>query len=124
MEFLGVETMFLERDTRLLLLQIPYYYFNALKYIYRNPVRANICIKPDLYTFSTFGELANQIQFKENDKFKNSYFFKHEVDFREWVLMPSPNESDLMIKKGLKRTEFYAGTSRGYSKFSLKNNLY
>ncbi len=58
------------------------YYFNVVRYIYQNPVRAGLCENCEDYTFSNF---------------ETGPFGK---EWRDWInLSISPNENELMRKK-------------------------
>ena len=88
------------------LIQNRSHYLNVLKYVYRNPVKANIVNRVESYRFSTlYAELKHSSLPFRLHSYVNVY------DYLEWF---NSNHTDLQnesIKKGLKKTVFnYSGT--------------
>jgi putative transposase len=80
------------------------YYWNAVKYIFRNPIRAGICSSVNEYKFSSFNFQCNEFDWKTidffNDKTKS---IKLDID---WLNEPFMNESEEFIRFGLRRKKF------------------
>ena len=78
------------------------YYWNVVKYIYRNPIKAGICKKVEDYQFSSLS--SNKSLFKMTD-----YFFDNSKPINlelEWLNHAFSREEDQAITKGLKKKEF------------------
>ncbi|MGI4993536.1 transposase [Halobacteriovorax sp. GFR7] len=72
------------------------YYFNAIKYLYQNPVRANICSRVEDYPYSTLHEKRYKIK-------TSSYLTSIDL---HWMNELYSKESVDRIRKGFKRTHF------------------
>lgn len=85
------------------------YYWNALKYVFRNPVRAGICEDVRGYSHSS---LNRSLDFK----WELSDFFldpTREVDLNlEWLNEPFQTEIEEAIGKSLRRREFAVSKGR------------
>jgi putative transposase len=86
------------------------YYDYALKYVYRNPVKATLCLRSEHYQFSTLSYILSDKQLPyllfpppgektliPNDKLN---------EFIDWLNIPFNTELDLSINHGLKNTQF------------------
>jgi hypothetical protein len=80
------------------------YYWNALKYIFRNPIRAGICNSVQEYKFSSLNIQNNDFSWKIvnffDDKIKSI-----ELDI-DWLNDPFLNEIEGFLRLGLRRKEF------------------
>lgn len=72
------------------------YYFNAIKYLYQNPVRAGICDRVEQYPYSTY-------HWKRHNLSVSSYSKKFDLG---WLNTIYSEESQSRIKKGFKRIVF------------------
>lgn len=81
------------------------YYFNAYKYVLRNPVKAKICKRVEEYRFSTlhgqFGFSFLLIPVVGNDEFDSNT-----EKFLAWVNTAPMEEETESIRKALRRREF------------------
>jgi len=87
------------------------YFGHALKYVYRNPVKANLCQRVEEYPYSTaFGLLGNgHLPFPIFQTRVGMEIALPSVDIHgqlDWLNRPFPAEEEKMIKKGLKRNTF------------------
>ncbi len=86
-----------------------YYYINVLKYVFRNPVSANIVKKVGNYKFST---IDNYLSGNANDYIiTSSHIFdqqgrRYVDDFDKWFNFAFSNEDYELMKKGVKKTNF------------------
>ena len=80
------------------------YYWNALKYVCLNPVKAGICRRAEQYRYSSLSTSFNGKPWYLTD------FFDTEKDLIEldldWVNQAQSDELDIAIKKGLNKREF------------------
>jgi putative transposase len=87
------------------------YYGHAFKYVYQNPVRARLCAKVEDYPFSTLHGLLGhaRLPFPISCP-RPEYFFAipgvEPSDFLGWLNKPFPKETELLIKKGLRKKVF------------------
>lgn len=72
------------------------YYFNAIKYVYQNPIRANICNLVELYPYSTFYSDRHGLKVE-------SYLDSLDLS---WLNDCYSLESLTRIRKGLKKPYF------------------
>lgn len=87
------------------------YYYNVLKYVYANPIKAKLVEKVENYNFST---LSNSNQIKTSRP-KNGIDCDIPYDnLYSWVNSDFENELFLGIKKGLKKTVFKPIKKRHY----------
>ena len=86
------------------------YYWHALKYIYRNPVRAGMCERVEDYKFSSLNRSAWGFDWRLTD-----YFFDRaktiELD-RDWLNQSYPGEQEMAVQKALRRREFKPPTDK------------
>lgn len=80
------------------------YYWNCLKYLFRNPIRAGICTDVGIYKFSSLNRPTNLLEWRVTDLFENPGR-KIELDLN-WLNEPFGVESEIAIRKGLRRREF------------------
>ncbi len=93
------------------LIDNPIYFMHAFKYVYRNPVKANLCAQAQLYPFSTLQfALGTQIT-----SFPIWYAFQQkqwigipntDPELLEWINTPFISEHEKAIQLSLKRTRF------------------
>ncbi len=97
------------------------YYYHALKYVYRNPVRAGLCEKVEDYSYSTFsGAIGNNIlhfplvftRASMESRFPGS----EPSSWVEWLNRPFLSESEKWIRMGLKRAVFLPPLNHGTRK--------
>lgn len=80
------------------------YYWNALKYIFRNPVRAGICENVSAYRFSSLNTKAKNFQWRLTDIFMDKS--KLIILDDDWLNEPYLNEIESEIRMALRRKEF------------------
>src|SRR5690606_18736740 len=80
------------------------YFWNCVKYVYRNPVRAKICNDVRSYKFSSLNSKAEQFDWKITDFFQDEEQ-PIELDIN-WLNQPPPAEVDQGIRNGLRRRVF------------------
>jgi putative transposase len=87
------------------------YYSHALRYIYRNPVRANICKRAEEYKFSTLHGIqgydkVNLPLHGVSGEFRANYPEKLD-EFESWVNITTPEQpNDHLISLALRKTNF------------------
>lgn len=77
------------------------YYYQALKYVYLNPVRANVVLKAEEYPYSTLHYFCNK---KKLDFEINTEHLKR-ADFLSWVNEGLTEDQTLSLKNGLRKKE-------------------
>lgn len=87
------------------------YFGHALKYVYRNPVRANLCKSVEDYEFSTLHGLTGRSHLPFPLHFTRVGMElaipPTETDhFLTWLNTPFPSEAEQLIQKGLRKTVF------------------
>jgi putative transposase len=86
------------------------YFDCALKYVYRNPVKANLVNSVEFYPYSTLGAVVGRMRVNyllHPPVGMQSLIPAAEVsDFLNWLNQPFPNEEDREIREGLKKTRF------------------
>lgn len=91
------------------------YYYIVLRYIYQNPLRANIITKCEDYKFSTLYYHYRKLNFDIN-LFEPTH--GDEKNFMKWINNPSANNTNLQTAKALSRPVFkipVASSSRRYA---------
>jgi hypothetical protein len=89
----------------------PTYYAHAVKYVYRNPVKAGLCEKVSDYVFSTyacglgFSPMPFPI-FPPIEKNLDRLLPKDAQSLDEWLNKPHKTDENEAIQKALKRREF------------------
>jgi putative transposase len=87
------------------------YYGHAYKYVYRNPVKANLCNKVEEYPFSTIYGLLGQgnLPFpihQPRSELEIAIPGLETYDRLEWLNRAFSKEAELLIKRGLRRRRF------------------
>ncbi|MCM2277103.1 MAG: hypothetical protein NDJ89_03420 [Oligoflexia bacterium] len=90
------------------LIQSSLYFAHALKYVYRNPVRAQLCNRVEDYAFSTLHGLLGQSHlpfpvFMTETLLDVGLPSEEPGSWLEWLNRPSPVEADEFIKKALRK---------------------
>lgn len=80
------------------------YYWNAVKYIFRNPIRAGICNAVTDYNYSSLNRRSKEIQWQMVDFFNDKT--KPIVLDNDWLNEPFQNEIEETIRLALRRKEF------------------
>ncbi len=89
------------------------YYWNAVKYIFRNPIRAGICQTVADYRFSSLNRANEKFQWKMVDFFIDKK--KSIILDNDWLNEPFLNEIEEAIRFALRRKEFKISRSKnGY----------
>lgn len=89
------------------IIQSSRYYGHAFKYVYRNPVKAGICLKAEDYPYSTlrgiFGgsRSAFPIEFSRSALELNLPIHESEA-MLNWLNRPFPKEAEELIARGMK----------------------
>ena len=103
------------------------YFACALKYVYRNPIRANICTRVEEYPYSTLSGLTGdatlpiQIHFPFGES--GYWIVPEEITAQlEWLNRPFRKEYEEAIQKGLKKARFAPPMSKN-SPVELKRDL-
>ncbi|MBY0471898.1 transposase [bacterium] len=87
------------------------YFGHALKYVYRNPVKAGICGLVEDYHFSTLQgliggtHLSFPIYFTRS-RLELSLPSLQGLDILDWLNNPFPHEAETLIQKGLRKKSF------------------
>lgn len=80
------------------------YYWNAVKYIFRNPVRADLCQRVENYSFSSLNTMAQDFNWSMTDFFHNqNTTITPDLD---WLNEAYPQEIEDGIRSALRRSEF------------------
>ncbi|MES2801512.1 MAG: transposase [Bdellovibrionota bacterium] len=80
------------------------YYWNALKYIFRNPIRAGLCDNVLSYQFSSLNSQPKKFNWRLTDFFNNrNTYISIDLD---WLNEPFYNETENNIQAALRRREF------------------
>jgi putative transposase len=87
------------------------YYGHALKYVYRNPVRAKLCASVEDYRFSTVQGLIGNAHLPfaihlTRVEMEFSLPSTEILEQLEWLNKPFPIEADYLIQKGLRKKLF------------------
>lgn len=81
-----------------------HYYWNAVKYIFRNPVRAGICEQVQNYKYSSLNQSPEKWTWHMTDIFEDR---NRPVElYQEWLNEPFLAEKEESIRKALRRREF------------------
>lgn len=105
------------------------YFGHALKYVYRNPVRAKLCENVEDYSYSTLhgilgsSKLPFPIHFTRTGMEISLPVFEH-ATFLRWLNKPFPTESEDRIRMGLRGRLFQSLIDRKTRKpFESLNHL-
>ncbi len=87
------------------------YYGHALKYVYRNPVKAGLCQKVEDYPFSTLNGLLGRSHlpfpvFSPRLPLDISLPTAEPGEQLPWLNTPFPSEAEAVIQRGLRRRNF------------------
>lgn len=87
------------------------YFGHALKYVYRNPVRGNLCQKVEDYPFSSLIGLIGDAHLPFPLYYSRCCFdvglpLDHVTSLLDWLNRPFPQEAEKLIKQGLQRRIF------------------
>ncbi|MBL7713855.1 MAG: transposase [Bdellovibrionales bacterium] len=93
------------------IIEKPFYFLNALKYVYRNPVRAKLCDRAEEYEFSTLGSLVGRGHLwipitppvGSNTVFPGGLL---EGEILDWFNAPFRKEDEERLRSGFKRRIF------------------
>ncbi|MGZ3697563.1 MAG: transposase [Bdellovibrionota bacterium] len=93
------------------LINSPLYFAHALKYVYRNPVKAGICERVEEYPFSTlsgqlgFSKLSIPLCYPVLDQLL-TFIPEDAEDLLEWLNRPYRKEHSESIRKALHKCQF------------------
>jgi len=94
----------------------PYYFAHAYKYVYRNPVRANLVKSVQLYPYSTLQNLWKASTYEIPTVFANHNLAhlipKERESLIKWLNQALPKECDEILRKALKKSEFKLSSRR------------
>ncbi|MGE3760009.1 MAG: transposase, partial [Pseudobdellovibrionaceae bacterium] len=80
------------------------YYWNCVKYVFRNPVKAGLCNDVKRYPYSSLNQQLTSFSWKMTDFFcDRQKLITLETD---WLNEPFLNEEEELITNGLRRREF------------------
>jgi len=104
------------------------YFGHALKYVYRNPVRAKICHQVEEYPFSTLSGLIGDNYLPFPIHFTRCLLeaglpMESTPTFLNWLNQPFPQEAEKLIKIGLNRKVFENISRRENRKINLLADL-
>jgi putative transposase len=93
------------------IIQTSRYYGHAFKYVYRNPVKAKLCVSVEEYPYSTlYGLLGNAHLpfpvFPPRSDISISLPAEETMDLLPWLNKPFPKEAESIIQRGLKNSVF------------------
>jgi putative transposase len=88
------------------------YFAHALKYVYRNPVRAKLCDNVEDYPFSSLHSLLGQSPLGFPIAMTNSILdvslpSSEPADWLEWLNQPFPTEADELLRKALRKKRLH-----------------
>lgn len=109
------------------------YFDCAIKYVYRNPVKAGICDRVEEYEFSTLGSVLGryrselQLHPPIGEQFLTPQ--NQPLEYVNWLNIPFRSEDEILIQKGLKRTTFTLflprnGKAKAHAHFLNSNRVY
>ena len=88
------------------------YYAHALKYLYRNPVRAGICCRVEDYPYSTLQGLLglDRLPFPVSTAVEEQFGYdlvpEGATELVNWLNQPFKNRDDEWIRRALRRKTF------------------
>jgi len=108
----------------------PLYYAHALKYIYRNPVRAGICQKVETYAYSSLqgvlhrSRLPFPVTTGVKEQFGHDLVPEKTCELVTWLNQSLKNEDNEWIRKALRRKTFEFSKYRTFESVErLENGL-
>ncbi len=96
----------------------PNYFAHALKYVYRNPVKAGLAQKAEDFPFSTlaslYGDALATVPITRPTNGLDCYLPRADQleAFRHWLNTPHKKEEALAIQRALRKKEFRLGKDR------------
>jgi REP element-mobilizing transposase RayT len=92
-------------------IQSPRYFGRALKYVYRNPVRAKLCEKVEDYSYSTLHGLLGRSHLPfplhlTRTGMEDVLPSRDPFELLQWLNEPFPGEIEAAIRKGLRKRVF------------------
>ncbi|MBM4317764.1 MAG: hypothetical protein FJ116_09820 [Deltaproteobacteria bacterium] len=85
----------------------------VFKYIFRNPVRAGICEKIEEYPWSS-GQKYGELVLSEGIGRYWSLIPKNQTLRSQWLNLPTPKESEILIRRALRRSKFKFTTDSNF----------
>ncbi|MBT4763147.1 MAG: hypothetical protein HOO06_15750 [Bdellovibrionaceae bacterium] len=98
------------------------YYYHVYKYLYRNPIEANMVNQANDYIYSTFDSNHSLIVQPNTSKPTNGidcHIPTHINQKLSWINEAYSSEGNLLIQKGLRKTEFKIIYKNQWSKIDL-----
>ena len=83
------------------------YFDHVYKYVYRNPVEAGLCVRPQDWPYSTLHALTGQSRLNFPLAYDSTLFFSYESTLH-WLNQAASTEETKVIINGLKKAEFKA----------------
>jgi len=106
------------------LVKDPHYFNHVYKYVYRNPVEAGICARPEDYPYSTLYGLVGKRKLNFDMAYDSTLFFSYESTLR-WLNEAPAAEETLMVANALRKTVFkFAAESRTGYLSRLESGVY
>ncbi|MCB0415610.1 MAG: transposase [Bdellovibrionales bacterium] len=93
-----------------------YYYWNAVKYVFRNPIKANLCSKVTDYDFSSLNRSYSGLKWHGDNIFNETVDMEWDLD---WLNKAYDSNQSLSLSKALRRREFKLPQLRGGYAVSL-----
>lgn len=91
----------------------PEYYFNCHRYVYQNPLRANIVEKVEKWKFSSISKYDSRLsRLIQPPQFGHDSSIPTGDDYLDWLNRPIIEETLAIIKRGLSRPMFRYGRDR------------
>lgn len=95
------------------------YYWTALKYVFRNPVKANICRRVEDYPYSTLNQYFASGLFRQVDFFSEC---KKLIELNlDWLNQSFSEEQNNAIARGLRKPEFQLGKTKSLKRVNFTN---
>ena len=93
------------------------YFGHALKYVYRNPVKAGLCERAEDYPFSTLYGLMGSAHLPFPIYFTESFMEKtlpwnNAESMLNWLNTPFPSDAEKIIQRGLRTRTFQQSVNR------------
>jgi putative transposase len=97
------------------------YYWNVIKYIFRNPIRAGICKTVTDYRFSSLNLHHKEFRWRMVDFFNDKT--KSIVLDNDWLNEPFLNEAEGSIRLALRRKEFKIPRRKNGHRLNIDSSL-